>query len=88
MINVLAGGYNLVVTDSIGCSSFSTYNILSNSSSLITSYNVDNVSCFGGSDGQISVLASGGIPPYIVDWPSWTGQTIFNNLSARIIHLL
>ena len=81
LINVLAGSYNLVVTDSIGCSSFSTYNILSNSSSLITSYNVDNVSCFGGSDGQISVLASGGIPPYIVDWPSWTGQTIFN-LSA------
>ena len=34
-----------------------------------------------GSDGQISVLNSGGVCPYVVNWPSWTGQTIFN-LSA------
>ena len=78
LINVLPGNYNVIVSDANGCSSFESYTILSTSSSLITSYNVDHVSCFGGSDGKISVLASGGIAPYVVNWPNWTGQTIFN----------
>ena len=39
-----------------GCSSYENYTILSTSSSVITSYNIDHVSCYGGSDGQISVL--------------------------------
>jgi hypothetical protein len=82
LTNVPLGTYQLVVTDAIGCENTASYTLSSGSSSLVTISNIVNVSCYGNNDGQISVLANGGVAPYVVTWPTWTGQTIFNLYSG------
>ena len=72
-----SGVYTFATTNVNGCDSVHTLDLtISTIDSVI--YNVDNASCYGDFDGQISVLASGGVAPYVVDWSFWTGQTIFN----------
>ncbi|HBF89053.1 MAG TPA: hypothetical protein DDX39_10465, partial [Bacteroidales bacterium] len=66
--NVIAGTYNVIVTDANGCTETASGvvgepTVLSISVSLI-----DDVSCNGGSDGQTTVSASGGISPYTYSW--------------------
>ena len=41
-----------------------------------------DVSCNGGSDGQISVSAGGGTPPYAYSWSSGSSQSMISNLSS------
>jgi hypothetical protein len=49
----------------------------------VTSSNVSNVSCFGGNNGAITVLASGGIAPYAYTWtPNIGNGASVNNLTA------
>lgn len=86
-----AGDYTLWIANSGGsvgaCSN--TYNITINQIGLLgkESLTTQNVSCPGGSDGQISIVGTGGLSPYSFALTS-TGGTInnttgqFNNLSA------
>ena len=62
------GTYSLVLTDANACSSSFIENI--SEPTEITSINNPPVSitCFGSSDGIISLLANGGNPPYTFDW--------------------
>tara|TARA_B100001758_G_C18416040_1_gene619787 strand:- start:1333 stop:4650 length:3318 start_codon:yes stop_codon:yes gene_type:complete len=62
-----AGIYSYQIVDSIGC----IYNdslIVSEPDSFVVVENITNVSCYGGSDGEISLNISGATPPYVVDW--------------------
>ncbi len=61
----------LQVTDSNGCTSGGNTTILVNN--LITSVATTNVMCFGGNDGSVTVVATGGQQPYTYTWS--TGQT-------------
>jgi gliding motility-associated-like protein len=64
-------GSNLVPCSTSPCTSLT-----------ITSSNVSNVSCFGGNNGAITVLASGGIAPYTYTWtPNIGNGASVNNLS-------
>ena len=76
---VSSGTYNYTVSDANGCSSTSTINI-SEPSPLIASivasnYNGYGVSCFGSSDGSVTIYAVGGTAPY-------NGTGNFSNLSS------
>jgi gliding motility-associated-like protein len=73
-INLLAGIYNVEVTDSNGCKD--TFNIIldNNNAPDIALDSIVDVSCFGDCDGSISVTLTGGTTPYTILWSS--GGTI------------
>ncbi len=66
------GTFSTTITDAAGCSATGNVTIVKPPKmNLIVS--VSNVSCDSGSDGQISVLANGGVPDYTYQWE--TGHT-------------
>ncbi len=62
------GTYNVTVTDDNSCTATSSAVITEPDSIGITAVVDNNVSCYGGSDGQATVSVSGGTPPYIYQW--------------------
>lgn len=74
--NLLAGSYNVVVTDSHGCTSSNNINIIDMPGPMIDSVTSTPVLCFGGNTGTATVyLTSGfGTPPLNYHWTP-TAQT-------------
>ena len=50
--------------------------------STTVDYNGANISCFGGSDGAITISNSGGVQPYDILWSNNTTNTTISNLIA------
>ena len=82
--------YFLSITDSAGCI-YDTSFYISQPTALNVNENVTNVSCFGGNDGSIELVISGGVSPYFVDWGSvdtfnliagFYSYTVFDNNSC------
>ena len=73
------GIYWLVVTDSSGTTASDTINIIE-TSPIIISENVNNVSCFGTDDGSIELSVSGGSPPYLYNWSNGATTSSVLNL--------
>ena len=63
-----AGSYTVTVTDYNGCTS--TCSVTIDEPPLLTCAisKIKDVDCYGGSDGQVSVSATGGVSPYSYDW--------------------
>jgi hypothetical protein len=59
--NLSAGSYQLTVKDANGCLSSTSVIINTQSGPMINVLNYTSVSCFSGSDGSISLAASGGV---------------------------
>ena len=70
IINMAAGNYDVVVMDANGCTIASNETI--NEPALLTTATVvdQNVTCFGGQDGQATTTPAGGTPPYTYAWSS------------------
>jgi PKD repeat protein len=66
------GSYNLLVTDANGCTGTGTAT-LANSGGPSASATATNVTCFGGTTGTATVVATGGTAPYTYLWSN--GQT-------------
>ncbi len=73
--NVLQGVYTITVTDDRGCMASATGDIDTITSTmsafitpLVTYSGGWGVSCFGASDGELEVIAFGGVAPYTYDW--------------------
>jgi hypothetical protein len=65
--------YNVTVTDAGGCTAVSPWMLVSEVQMLqasVASGGLVPVSCKGGADGSIEVVASGGLPPYQYLWLS------------------
>ena len=73
--NLCAGNYTVTATDINGCTAFETISIGEPINLLITSILTDNVSCFGGSDGAVTIEPFGGTPPYSYLWDDPGAQT-------------
>lgn len=71
-VNLSAGTYSVMVTDSYGCTTTATTTINEPSALLASSVNTQ-VTCHGGNDGAIDASVSGGITPYTYSWS--TGAT-------------
>ena len=73
--NLSVGEFTVTVTDAHGCRLIDTLNINQPNqvTGTITPANIFNVSCFGGSNGKISVTPGGGVSPYTYLWND--GQT-------------
>jgi len=75
-----AGSYYLTVTDANSCTEYDTAIIAQpDSFSLITTS--ADVSCFGGTDGSVNILISGGTQPYNVAWTDSLGNAVGINSS-------
>jgi gliding motility-associated-like protein len=72
--NVPAGTYNVDVIDQNGCLMSASIEIKEPLEPLGFTYITRDVTCNGGSDGQIFTYATGGTPPYIYEWS--TGETL------------
>ncbi|MBM3164950.1 MAG: gliding motility-associated C-terminal domain-containing protein, partial [Bacteroidetes bacterium] len=78
--NLIAGTYNVTVTDANGCNAVISVNITQPALPLSVSYTVNNISCFGLSDGSIDVTPSGGTGPFTYFWTSGQNTQDLNNI--------
>ena len=81
--SLCAGTYNCSITDANGCLSLDSV-IVNEPMPILVNSNVSNISCFGGSDGSISVIPSGGTSPYYIVWNTSDTNFILNNLSTGL----
>ena len=79
--NVLAGTYDLLVTDGNGCiTSIQGIQITEPLKALVINYSKTDISCYGANDGSLKLDVSGGLPPYDIKWNFGSGQSGFDNL--------
>ncbi|MBI1225510.1 MAG: T9SS type A sorting domain-containing protein [Bacteroidetes bacterium] len=76
-----AGTYSVTVTDSQGC--FGSASITLQQGGLFTiNGNVQNVTCFNGNNGAISLNVTGGTTPYIYIWSNGSTNANIGSLTA------
>lgn len=82
--NLQVGTYGVLVTDvASGCQDSTSATVNANPGTLVGFIvNSQNISCFGESDGQITVQAIDGIPPYTFAWSNGVTNTWSNTLDS------
>lgn len=65
---VSAGDYSVRVTDAKGCIKTVNSTISQPKQLLVEKVAVKDVSCFGGSNGSVSIFVTGGVNPYAYSW--------------------
>lgn len=81
--NLSAGQYTVTATDGNGCVKTKTF-LVNNIGTLAISSTVIPVTCFGGSDGSISITPSGGSTPYSFLWSNGATTQNISGISAGI----
>ncbi len=77
--NLVAGSYQLTVTDNNNCTATGNYNITQPTPLVFGAANTKNIRCRNGNDGFVTVSVSGGTPQYTY---SWSHNANLNNPSA------
>lgn len=72
--NVPSATYTVTVTDAAGCTQTAYVMVTDVAGPQVTMQSVQNVSCFGGFDGQATVSVTGGNPPYSYSWSPYGGS--------------
>lgn len=83
--SVMASFYTVYITDSIGCASSISIEILEPEnypSLLVTPPSVKQISCYGANDGSIDIIPIGGVPPYTFVWSNGDSTEDLSNLGA------
>lgn len=80
-INLMAGTYNLTVTDSIGCSTVATLTLLDPPTMNLTNTST-NVNCTGDNSGSAMAMVTGGVPGYSYLWSNGQMTNQLMNASA------
>ena len=80
--SIVAGIYNVTITDSKGCQTNLSIPITQPIAALSLSTTKTNVRCFGNNTGIATVAASGGTSPYSYLWSNGTSTAGNNNLIA------
>lgn len=81
--NLSAGAYTISITDAFGCSTTANTTI-NEPSLLVSSFSLEMVSCYGLSDGQVTVTSNGGVAPYTYQFSNASNNNngVFSGLSA------
>ncbi|MEP7171689.1 MAG: SprB repeat-containing protein, partial [Bacteroidota bacterium] len=81
--NLASGNYTVTVTDANGCVANLVQTITQPSGSLTASLSASqNVSCYGGINGSISLNITGGTTPYSYSWSNGSSVQNISNLSS------
>lgn len=83
-----AGTYGVEVSDAIGCRITSESIFIEEPDSLILTGTADNISCFGETDGAISLVLSGGTEPLVLQWDHGPDSSTLSSLMAGEYHVL
>lgn len=79
------GTYTVTITDSRGCTFVDSYQVGTNADPLVINAlgsTVVDVRCFGDSNGSISPVVNGGIPPYTYSWDNGQSSATISGLAA------
>ncbi len=91
--NLTAGTYSVTVTDALGCQGSLSGLTVTQPGAFIYNVILQNVTCFGGSNGSLNFSLIGGTPPYTYLWTNpVTGDTLgasnlITGLSAGIYRM-
>jgi gliding motility-associated-like protein len=86
---IQSGDYIVTVTDGNSCTAQETVSVTINSLPTIDNILIQNVSCFGLSDGQTEAIVSGGNAPYTYSWlPSTSTGNTASGLGAGTFTLV
>jgi|GEM_PF-914747 len=80
LLNIPAGNYEIVITDSRGCIQNLTINLTEPAAVVVINYTKTDISCYGANDGSLDLDVSGGLPPYTITWSFGSTQSGFDNL--------
>lgn len=76
--NVSAGTYNVTITDANGCSAIASGTV-NTPQQIVSSALAVAVTCFGATDGRVTLTTIGGTPPYLYQWSNGaTTQNLIN----------
>ncbi|MFM7235117.1 MAG: M43 family zinc metalloprotease [Flavobacteriales bacterium] len=75
------GNYSVTVTDANGCNASTSFEI-TQSDNLSVYLQAQEISCFGASDGSLTVLVNGGDQNYTYEWDNGSSTAAINNLSS------
>ena len=78
-IEVPAGSYYVIVTDSLECIAYTAVDI-SHPEAIITRANVTDEVCYGDENGTIDVTVSGDFPPFTYDWSHGSTESTLKEL--------
>ena len=78
-----AGSYYITITDGSNCTKISSIAV-SNSGAPSVNISIVNPTCFGGTNGSATALASGGSSPYTFLWSNGGTQAQISNLPAQV----
>jgi len=84
--NLLAGQYNLTVTDGTGCSG-SAVGVIDEPAVLNASIDGNDVTCYGQNNGSAIAIVTGGTTPYQYGWSNGTNEEIADDLAEGNITL-
>lgn len=79
--NIVAGNYNITVTDANGCISNSNTTV-NEPSPLQQSATITDAGCNGATNGFVTAVATGGTAPYSYSWSNGNSTNINNNIST------
>lgn len=79
--NLSSGVYTVTITDGIGCS-YTYSSTVTEPSPFIGTTNIQNVSCYNGNNGAITINVTGGTTPYTYLWSNGNQTATASNLSA------
>jgi gliding motility-associated-like protein len=84
--NVGLGVYQLIVTDANGCTNLLNRTINELNAPTLTLVQNNPITCYGAANGNVTVAANGGTPPYSYTWNTTPAQTgpIAHNLSPGL----
>jgi gliding motility-associated-like protein len=81
--NIVAGNYPVQVTDANGCTSGGQSNLTQPQALNTFVSSQTSASCFGSSDGSVTVGVQGGVASYTIDWLTLPNDAFFmDNLAA------
>ncbi len=76
------GTYSVTVTDNNDCTKTASYTVNAGGTINVTLLQIQHVTCNGGTNGGISISASGGESPYSYDWSNGSSGASITGLAA------
>lgn len=82
---LLAGPYTTTITDRDGCTNAVSNIIVGQPGEIGLSFSPENPNCFGGSNGQLTVNVTGGVPNFTYFWEDEMGDNVGNSQIAEML---